>query len=383
MRKMNGSSPLDRILSERVRENTRKGGNQMKNSVKKVVSIVVAVAFLAAAVVSGYAFYNTPVAYMSLDINPSVEVAINALNRVIGVEAANEEGDRIMQGLNLRNLGVEQAMNVLVQHAYDEGYVEEDGSTVIAVNADSKNSETALQLAERASKGVKQAMEAKKAYSAVYASTSDMSLRDEAEELGVSSGKYRMIKALQILDPAVSEEEYKDETVGEIVGRLHELINENEDYESLGEVIRTIADEVRQVATETAKNKVEAAEKNRENEKNQNENQNSEDPTSIDQNQEREQESNTNQEQNGLGPISEIPGQGSLPEQAQSRISGIPGNQQNQSDVDSSTSTDSSASDQSDTQTSQSQGSESGANGQPESIPGGASRNDGSQGSGR
>jgi hypothetical protein len=42
--------------------------------------------------VGGYAFYNTPINYVSFDVNPSVELGLNFFDKVVSCEACNEEG---------------------------------------------------------------------------------------------------------------------------------------------------------------------------------------------------------------------------------------------------------------------------------------------------
>ena len=51
-----------------------------------------------------------PAAYLALDINPSVELALDQNGRVLAAEALNEDGATVLQGLALKNLPIAKAI---------------------------------------------------------------------------------------------------------------------------------------------------------------------------------------------------------------------------------------------------------------------------------
>ena len=50
----------------------------------------------------GY-LYASPYAYVSLDVNPSVEYVLNRFDRVLQATAVNEDGGRVLEGARLAN----------------------------------------------------------------------------------------------------------------------------------------------------------------------------------------------------------------------------------------------------------------------------------------
>ena len=52
----------------------------------------------------GYSVYRQPVSYISIDVNPSVEIGINRFGRVVSTDAYNEDGRIVLQQLSLRNV---------------------------------------------------------------------------------------------------------------------------------------------------------------------------------------------------------------------------------------------------------------------------------------
>jgi len=202
-----------------------RGGRSMR---KKVLITVASIAICLGVSGGGYAYYTTPVNYVSLDINPSVELGINAFDTVVTVEPANEDGQALVEGLpedqDLTGIPVEEAVADLVEEAVDQDYIADDGSTVIAVTAESDDEEDALDLQEKSAAGVSLAMSNKKVIAAVYKDCSDLALRTEAKALGISPGKYKLIKMLQTLDPEITVDQYKDAKVSQIIGDANQIL---------------------------------------------------------------------------------------------------------------------------------------------------------------
>ncbi len=84
-----------------------------------------------------YNVYFTPVSFISIDINPSIELSINTFDRVIEVLASNEEGEEIINTINLNNLNYIEALEVLDDTEnfadFTDSYTE---ITVISDNSD-------------------------------------------------------------------------------------------------------------------------------------------------------------------------------------------------------------------------------------------------------
>ena len=107
-------NPLQRSLShvtareeskERLRESlsARQGGRfRPLASALACLLLMLGVGF--------WQLWRTPVSYISIDINPSIELALNRLDRVVAVTAYNEDGAAVAQGLSLENRPYQQAM---------------------------------------------------------------------------------------------------------------------------------------------------------------------------------------------------------------------------------------------------------------------------------
>jgi len=189
---------------------------------KKIVAMACVLALLCVVSVGAYA-YNTPTSYLSIDINPSVELGINAFGKVVSATAYNDDGKTILAGQNVTNMNVAGAVNVLIQSAIDNGFVVEDGSTIISITSETDNDATAQKLQENAEEGADNAVQASCISAGIYKDNVAIERRDDARTLGISPGKLNLIQKLQALDPTISVDDYKDATVTEIMKKFVEL----------------------------------------------------------------------------------------------------------------------------------------------------------------
>lgn len=73
----------------------------------------------------------TAASFVSVDINPEVELTLNAENEVVSVYAANEDAQVLLYGeLDLTGMDVDAAIETLIDLAVEQGYLSEDNHVV-------------------------------------------------------------------------------------------------------------------------------------------------------------------------------------------------------------------------------------------------------------
>jgi len=160
----------------------------------KKFALVACLALLLAG--GGYA-YAIPTAYLSVDINPSVELGINTLGKVLSVKAYNDDGAAILNGLDLQGMKVKQAVSLIVDAAEDKGYFEEDGSSIVLLTATTDNRQRAGELTADAAAGAKTALTANETAAEVSQAAISEARRDTALEVaGISPGKMNLLEKL-------------------------------------------------------------------------------------------------------------------------------------------------------------------------------------------
>ncbi|HEX9027466.1 MAG TPA: hypothetical protein VF839_13515 [Clostridium sp.] len=198
---------------------------------RKIALVLLAGAVLSAGVGVYAHAETTPVAYVSVDINPSVELGMNAFNRVVSVEAYNDDGKKIIEGTDLKNYGISNAINTLVSHAISEGYIKEDGTSAIEITTTTDKEDVAAELDESLNEVADKALNDNDIEATVETENVALARRDEARKLGITPGKLNLIQKLQALDPTITVEDYKSSSVKDIQKKAKELreMNKNEE----------------------------------------------------------------------------------------------------------------------------------------------------------
>ncbi|WP_297424226.1 hypothetical protein [Clostridium sp.] len=214
------------------------GGIIMKRKIA-IALAVVAVSSLGGGV---YAHAKTtPVAYVSMDINPSIELGVNTFNEVVSAEAYNEDGKKVLEGTNLVNIKVKDAVDVVISNAVSDGYLKDDdtiskdaadptATTPAAVEITTATDKDGLadKLNESLKEAADKALEDNNIEATVETDNVALARRDEARQLGITPGKLNLIQKLQALDTSINVEDYKDSSVKDIQKKFNELKKENE-----------------------------------------------------------------------------------------------------------------------------------------------------------
>ena len=195
---------------------------------KKKIALALSAALVLTLAGGGYAYAKTPVAYVSMDINPSVELGVNDFDTVVSVEAYNEDGKNILEGTNLVNSKVKDAVKIVISNAISKKYIKEDGSSVIEITTSTdKTAGAAVELDDVLKDVVDETLTNNDVQAEVETENVALARRDEARKLGITPGKLNLIQKLQALDSRITVEEYKNSSVKDIQKKIKELRKNN------------------------------------------------------------------------------------------------------------------------------------------------------------
>ena len=186
----------------------------------KKLPVLIALALILIGSTGVYA-YQKPSSFISLDINPSIELGVNIFDVVVSAEAYNDDGEKVLENLDVKGDSVEEAVNEILDSAITDGYVEEDGTSVISITTETDDEELAEELKEAAEEGVENALEENETEAEIEKDNVALERRDEARELGITPGKLNLIQKLQVVNPDVKIEDFKEASVKEIMAATH------------------------------------------------------------------------------------------------------------------------------------------------------------------
>ena len=98
----------------------------------KVTSLVLAT--LVVALVVGINYYDknyVEYAKVSFDVNPSITLSANKENKVIKQLSLNDDGEKILEDIDVIGMDIEKASEVIVGKLIEEGYLNSDGSNIL------------------------------------------------------------------------------------------------------------------------------------------------------------------------------------------------------------------------------------------------------------
>ncbi|WP_033798661.1 anti-sigma factor domain-containing protein [Bacillus pseudomycoides] len=135
-------------------------------------------------------FYNQPeekaFAYVSIDINPSLEASVTKDLRVIDLRACNDDGKRILKEMKRwKNEPLQDVVRTIVKQSQEDGYLTKDKQVMLTAVTKDKSLEPQL---EKTMQGLKKEYETK--HVTVVYQSSTMQVRENAKKAGVSTGVY-------------------------------------------------------------------------------------------------------------------------------------------------------------------------------------------------
>ncbi|MCI9488910.1 MAG: hypothetical protein HFG97_02635 [Dorea sp.] len=199
-----------RYLSEKRRENPRP---QHHPVMRLAVSAACAVFFMIMGAF-GYSWVLEPVSYVSIDVNPSIELALNRSNRVISAAAYNIEGEEILEGLSLRWKKYSEAIHTVIESEGMSVYLSGEGELVLTVAADENHREELEEGVSRCAGHIGHDC---------HNENADLGTVSQAHELGLSLGKYNACLKLLQYDSSITMEDCKNMSMAEILIRLRKL----------------------------------------------------------------------------------------------------------------------------------------------------------------
>lgn len=151
-----------------------------------------------------------------IDVNPSVALNVNRFGKVSSVEYLNEDAEKALNGIKLKGLSAEDALEKMITAYNENGYFDSNAEIYIsAVSEKNKNADKLLaKLSERAEK-----IKGNRNYSV---NTTKLTAEDraEADEYGISPGKYRIISKIIEKHPTYTVEDLKDKSMAELKDML-------------------------------------------------------------------------------------------------------------------------------------------------------------------
>ena len=177
-------------------------------------------------VLFSYQNYFTVTAYVDIDVNPSMELALNRYGRVIAASAYNDDGVELLARVSVKNKEYKEALRLLINEMYLEGYIQKAELFSLTLQTDEENQKKLLGeldtilsslLAEK-SRGIERDV-----------FPVDSITKTASRDHHVSPAKYLAIRELQAVDPTATFESCSGHTISEIREQTQACMNGGHD----------------------------------------------------------------------------------------------------------------------------------------------------------
>lgn len=164
--------------------------------------------------------YFTPIAYIDFDVNPAVELKVNRFGRVIAAHAYNDDGQEILEYVNVAHQSYGEAAKRLLGAMEGEGYLKPE--TLLSITVQTGEADREGSMLKELQEVIAQGGQAGNydVPTEVYAVTEEV--KHCANEHQVSPAKYLAIEGLIEVDPEADFESCKGQSVHELRERANE-----------------------------------------------------------------------------------------------------------------------------------------------------------------
>lgn len=187
--------------------------------VKRVSGIAAAVVILAGAGIfaNAYRVSNTVSSTVALDVNPSVEIKVNAKEKVLSVDALNEDGKTIIGDMDFKGSDIDLAVNALIGSMLKNGYLNELTNSIL-VSVDNNDPEKSAALRQRIADEISVILNTDTFSGSVLSQTisHDAAVDEIASANDISTGKAQLIHQITQQNTFYSAEDLASMSINEL-----------------------------------------------------------------------------------------------------------------------------------------------------------------------
>ena len=195
-----------------------------RNFMRRAVAIAAILIFALGLSSYGVYSYTKPYSYITVDINPSMEIVTNRFDRVLSVRALNDDGLQLLKSGVYKNRKLNEAVGSIIESAINEGYIKSEEENAVILTVASLNEAKAHVLEEGISYTVKRELDDSDCISTeLKVVRLNAEKREEARDMGISPGKLLLISQLKELDGSISVDEQKGMPVKSIMKAIKDI----------------------------------------------------------------------------------------------------------------------------------------------------------------
>lgn len=168
--------------------------------------------------------------YVTIDINPSIELIVSPRERVIAANPLNEDGEALLLEVSLVGKLLEDAMDLIIEKAIELGYIDVDSEEVfVSVATVNRDDNLGLKMQNRVKEAVNEAFKNRGMMGKGVDKAFTPDFVKEASDLGVTPGFLRLIQSVMAEDDELLLEDALLMTPQELMGTIYQAKRQMKD----------------------------------------------------------------------------------------------------------------------------------------------------------
>lgn len=183
-------------------------------------SVLVAASFLLFFIASMLIYQgsvNQVAAYITMDINPSLEISVDSNSMVVDVTCLDEEATRLVKPGEYKGKSLDYTVAAIIEKSVEQNFLKPGEENLIVTTISPVNDKAEPVDGKALSRLVEQSATARECPVQVKVYTASGEIRKEARKTGISSGRYLIYEEVKKQDPSVKIEDVKKDSIKKLL----------------------------------------------------------------------------------------------------------------------------------------------------------------------
>lgn len=154
---------------------------------------------------------------IDLDVNPSIELSVNADDRIVDVLAVNADAASVMEDMDLKGTQTKVAVNAIIGAMLSKGYLSEDANSIL-ISVDNKDEQKSVEIQETLVQNIDDMLTACSVDAAILSQSvaTDDAVSKAAADYEISAGRMSLINKIIEMNSAYTVQDLVSLTVNEL-----------------------------------------------------------------------------------------------------------------------------------------------------------------------
>ncbi|NLW44942.1 MAG: anti-sigma factor domain-containing protein [Syntrophomonadaceae bacterium] len=160
---------------------------------------------------------NRVAAYITMDINPSLEISVDSKSLVLDVTCLNEEATRLVKPGEYKGKGLDYTIADIIEKSVEQEFLKPGEENLIVTTISMVDEKAEPVNGEALSQLVEQSAVARDCQVQVRVYNTSGEVRKKARNSGVSSGKYLIYEEVRKQDPSIKIDDVKKDSLRKLL----------------------------------------------------------------------------------------------------------------------------------------------------------------------